>query len=132
MAQSRCISPKQSILMPAVPEAVSGSCARSFDYEVTDRAVSAAALFACHPVEAFAQQIGMAQVPGVLLDQVQVEPAQRVRIPLAEGVVELVSGHDLPGPGAVRAERLQVRGGPGGGDGLEVAFLVLVGAVQPA
>jgi hypothetical protein len=28
------------------------------------------ALFACYPIEAFAQQIGMAQVPGVLLDQV--------------------------------------------------------------
>src|SRR5271156_2656775 len=94
------------------------------------QAVSAAALFACHPVEAFAQQIGMAQVPGVLLDQVQAEPAQRVRVRLAERVLELVSRHDLPGPGAVRAECAQVRGGPGGGDGLEVSCLVLVGAVQ--
>ena len=50
------------------------------------------------------------QGPGVLLDRAPAEPAQRVRIPRADGAVELVSRHDLPGPGAVR-RREQVRGG---------------------
>ena len=50
------------------------------------------------------------QVPGVLRDRAPAEPAQRARIPLAEGAAELVSRHDLPGPGAVRRPE-QVRGG---------------------
>ena len=50
------------------------------------------------------------QGPGVLPDRAPAEPARRVRIPRADGVVELVSRHDLPGPGAVRRPE-QVCGG---------------------
>ena len=88
------------------------------------------ALFAGRPVDPLPQQVGMPQVPRVLLDQVQAEPAQGVRLPRPERVVEPVTRHDLPRPGAVRAERLQVRGRPRRGHRPEITFLVLIRAVQ--
>jgi hypothetical protein len=65
------------------------------------------------------------QVPGVLLDRAPAEPAQRVRIPLADGAAEVVSRHDLPGPGAVR-RREQVRGGSAPGTLLSPGGLVVL------
>ena len=65
-------------------------------------------LLAGKAVDPLAQQVSVAKVPRVLLDQVQVKSAQRVGALRPEGVAELVRCHDLPGPGAVCPEGLQV------------------------
>jgi hypothetical protein len=64
------------------------------------------------------------QVPGVLLDRAPAEPAQRARIPLADGAAELASRHDLPGPGAV-CRREQACGGSAPGTLLSPGGLVV-------
>ena len=62
----------------------------------------------------------------VLLDQVQAEPAQGVRLPRPESVIKSMTSHDLPRPGAVRVERLQVRRRPR----LDSTLLVLIRRVS--
>jgi hypothetical protein len=61
-------------------------------------------LLAGGAVDPLAQEVGVTEVTRVLLDQVEVDPAQRVRVRLAEGVAELVRGHDLTDARAVLSE----------------------------
>src|SRR5207248_608909 len=55
-------------------------------------------------VDLFAQDVRVPRVPGVLADQVQVDPAQRhpAAAGVRDGVVECVAGREPPGGGAGR------------------------------
>ena len=67
---------------------------------------------------------------GVLLDQVEVDPAQRVVVDPAELVVEAAGGHHLPRPGAVRDIGVEILFGVLGGRPLEVPVRAVVRAVE--
>jgi hypothetical protein len=52
--------------------------------------------FARGTVDAFAEQVCVTEVPRLLLDEVEIDPAQGVRLGPAEGIVERQSGDHLP------------------------------------
>ena len=58
----------------------------AFDPVVTQ---VAAGLLPGSAVDSFAQKVCVTEMTGVFLDQVVVEPAQRIRVRLAEGVAEM-------------------------------------------
>ena len=89
-------------------------------------------LIAGGAVDGLPKQIGVAVVPGVLLDHVHIDPAQRIVMapPAAEGVVEAGARRGLPGELALRLEGGEVGLGGEPVDVVEVAVGVLVAGVQ--
>src|SRR5262249_58638291 len=81
------------------------------------------------PVDRLADQVGVAVVAGVLLDHVEVDPAQRdlLALPVDEGLVQPVAGGPLPRPGALAGERREILGHVGIVEVVEVGVGPLLG-----
>src|ERR1035437_3248838 len=113
-----------------------GSRSRHWSTPCPDRgqglgALSGAGSVAGRPVNAFAEQIGMAVVTGILLDHVDVDPAQRDLVsPSFEGVVQGLGPGSLVSGLALSCVCRQVLLGIGIGDVVEVSVPVLLGTVQ--